>query len=117
LWRTVKLLTVREGSLAPSHGGFPGDGRTSGSQKLAAVCGGMAHVVTFDHVDDVLRDIGGVIGDSFQILGDKDQLKRLKDYGGIAHHVAQQLAKNLIAECIDLVIESETRRAQCQRAA
>ncbi len=39
---------------------------------LAAICGGVAHVVAFDHVDDVFRDVCGVVSDAFHILGNED---------------------------------------------
>ena len=57
-----------------------------------------------DDVDDVLGDVGGVVADAFEIFGDEDELEGGKDYAGIAHHVGEQLAEDLVAEVVDLVV-------------
>ena len=48
---------------------------------LAAVGGGVAHVMTFHHVDHVFGNVGGMIGNALQILGHQDQLEGLKHNG------------------------------------
>ena len=83
-----------------SSGSNRGRGETEvrGNRELAAIRRRMTHVVACDDVDDIFGDVGGVIGDALDILGDQNQLERLKYHCGIAHHVAQKLAKDLIAQ-------------------
>src|SRR6266850_3982604 len=54
-----------------------------------AVDGGVADVLALDEVDDVLGDVGGVVADALEVLGDENQFERGKDHAGIAHHVSQ----------------------------
>src|SRR6266571_5484825 len=71
---------------------------------LAAVDGGVADVLALDEVDDVLGDVGGVVADALEVLGDEDQFERGKDDTGIAHHIGKQFTKNLIAVVVYLII-------------
>src|ERR1700693_687930 len=52
----------------------------------------MTYVAPGDHVDHILGDVRGMIGDAFEILGYQDQLKRGKHDGRVAHHVAEQFS-------------------------
>src|SRR3990172_11428881 len=73
---------------------------------------GVADVVAGDDVNYVLGDIGGMVGDALQIFGHQDQLEGLKDHGGITHHVAQQLAEDLVAQAVHLVVANQHRTGQ-----
>src|SRR2546429_6472328 len=53
--------------------------------RSAAIDGGMADVLALDEVDDVFGDVGGVVADALEVLGDEDQFERGKDHAGIAH--------------------------------
>src|SRR5690348_2717010 len=77
------------------------------TERLAAVEGGVADVAAGDEVDDVFGDVGGVVADAFEIFGDHDEFEGREDDGGIFHHVGEQLAKELIAKAIDLVVTLE----------
>src|SRR5690242_3932145 len=70
----------------------------------AAVDGGMTDVAALDDVDDVLGDIGGAVADALEIFRNEDQLERRKNDAGIAHHVGEQFAENLVAVMVHLVI-------------
>src|SRR6476646_9356393 len=73
----------------------------------AAVHGGVTHVLALDDVDDVLGDVGGVIADALEVFGNEYELEGGKDHAGISHHVGEQLAEDLVAVVIDLVIGGE----------
>ena len=74
---------------------------------LAAVDGGVADVLALDDVDDVFGDVGGVVADAFEIFGDEDEFERGEDHAGIAHHVGEELAEDLVAVVVDLIVHGE----------
>jgi hypothetical protein len=63
-------------------------------------------VLALDNVDYVLGDVGSVVADTFEIFGDEDEFKCRENHTGIAHHVSQEFAENLIAVLIDLIVAS-----------
>jgi hypothetical protein len=67
----------------------------------------VADVLALDEVDDVFGDVGGVVADALEVLGDEDQFERGKDDAGIAHHVGKQFTENLIAVAIYLIVGGE----------
>jgi hypothetical protein len=69
-----------------------------------AVEGGVADVAPGDEVDYVFGNVDGVVADAFEILGDENQFEGGEDDGGILHHVSEQLAEELIAEAVDLIV-------------
>ena len=73
--------------------------------------------MALDDVDDVFGDVGGVIADALEIFGDEDELESGEDDAGIAHHVGKELAEDLIAEMIDLVIAGENFLSEIDVAA
>src|SRR2546427_11734148 len=81
----------------------------SGSARkgLAAVDGVVADVLALYEVDDVFGDVGGVVADALEILGDEDQFEGGKDHAGIAHHVGKQFTENLVAVMVHLIVGSE----------
>jgi hypothetical protein len=85
--------------------------------KLAAIDAGVADVLALDDVDDVFGDVGGVIADALEIFGDEDQLEGGKDDAGIAHHVGEEFAEDLIAEVIDLVVAGQNLLSEINVAA
>jgi hypothetical protein len=81
-------------------------GESPHSTRSVAVDGGVADVLALDDVDYVLGDVGSVVADTFEIFGHEDEFKRRENHAGIAHHVSQEFAENLIAVLIDLVVAS-----------
>jgi hypothetical protein len=63
--------------------------------------------LALDDVDHVFGDVGGVVADAFQVFGDEDEFKRGEDDAGIAHHISEEFAENLVAVVIDLIVHSE----------
>jgi hypothetical protein len=74
---------------------------------LAAVDRWVADVLALHDVDDVFGDVGGVVADALEVFGDEDQLKRGEDDAGVAHHVGEQFAEDLVAVVIDLVVHGQ----------
>src|SRR5713226_10772263 len=91
--------------------------RHSARQELTAVDGGVADVLALDQVDDVLSDVGGVVADALEVLGDEDQFERGKDDAGIAHHVGKQFTENLVAVAVHLVVSGEDTLGELNVAA
>src|SRR6267143_7316894 len=71
---------------------------------LAAVGDVVADVLALDEVDDVFGDVGGVVADAFEVLGDEDQFERGKDDARIAHHIGKQFTENLVAVVVHLIV-------------
>ena len=94
---------------APTRAEKSGDAREEGLRRnwLAAVYAGVADVLALDDVNDVFGDVGGVVADAFEVFGDEDELEGREDDAGVAHHVGEELAKDLVAEVIDLIVRSE----------
>src|SRR5207249_507448 len=61
-------------------------------------------VLALDEVDDVFGDVGGVVADALEVLGDEDELERGKDDAGITHHVGKQFTENLVAVVVHLIV-------------
>src|SRR5271169_2299647 len=74
---------------------------------LPAIEGRVADVAAGYEIDYVFGDVGGVVADAFQIFGYEDQLEGGEDLGAVFHHVGQQLAEELIAETVNLVVAAE----------
>src|SRR6478752_8402154 len=51
------------------------------------------NLLSFDHVEHGLRDIGGVVADPFDVLGAEHQVNAERDIARIFHHVGQELAE------------------------
>jgi hypothetical protein len=73
----------------------------------AAVDGGVSDVLALDDVDDVFGDVGGVVADAFEVFGDEDEFERGEDHAGVAHHIGEQFAEDLVAVVIDLVVHRQ----------
>ena len=74
---------------------------------LAAVDSRVADVLALDDIDYVFGDVGGVVADALEVLGDEDQLEGGEDDAGITHHVGEELAEDLVAVVIDLIVGGE----------
>src|SRR5512137_1743840 len=57
-----------------------------------------------DHVDDVLADVRGVVGDPLEVPADEDEIDGPGDRAGILHHVGQELPEDLVVELVDGVV-------------
>ena len=84
---------------------------------LAAVDCGVADVLALDDVDDVFGDVGGVVADAFEVFGDEDQFEGREDDAGVAHHVGEEFAEDLVAVVVDLVVHGENFLGQLDVAA
>ena len=73
----------------------------------SAVHRGVADVVAWHDVDDVLGDVGGVVADALEVFGHKDQLEGREDHAGIVHHISAEFTEDLVAVVIDLVLGGE----------
>src|ERR1700687_1006561 len=51
------------------------------------------NLLSFDHVEHGLRDIGGVVADPFDVLGAEHQMDAEADIAWIFHHVGQEFAE------------------------
>jgi len=67
----------------------------------------VADVAASDKVDDVFGDVGGVVADTFEILGDHDEFEGREDDRGVFHHVSEEFAEELIAKAVDLIVALE----------
>ena len=65
-----------------------------------------------DEEDHILGDVGGVIGDPFNVAADQDQAERAFDGAGVGHHVGQEEAEHTVLELIDLVVAEEDLTSQ-----
>ena len=74
---------------------------------LAAVDSRVADVLALDDIDYVFGDVGGVVADALEVLGDEDQLEGGEDDAGITHHVGEELAEDLVAVVVDLIVHGE----------
>jgi hypothetical protein len=70
----------------------------------AAIKRRMAYVASGDKVDYVLGNIGGVIANAFEVLGDEHELESREHHRGIFHHVGEKFAEDLIADAVHLII-------------
>jgi hypothetical protein len=78
--------------------------RSPQGERSAAIDGRVADVLALNNIDDVLGDVGGVVADAFEVFGNQDKFERRENDAGIAHHVGEQFAENLIAVLIDLIV-------------
>src|SRR5450755_208143 len=77
----------------------------------------MPNILSLHDVNNVLSDVGGVVADAFQVFGGKDQLERGKNHAGIAHHVGEQFAENLVAIIVNLIVAGQNFLRQLDIAA
>src|ERR1700716_3206747 len=61
-------------------------------------------LLTLDHVEYGLRDIGGVIADPLNVLGAEHQMDAEGDVARIFHHIGQQLAEQRGADGVDFLV-------------
>ena len=54
-------------------------------------------------------NIGRMIANAFEVLGNEQQMRRVADFAGIFHHVGQQLAKQRIVNLIDFSVTAPRR--------
>src|SRR5260370_16514769 len=69
---------------------------------LPAVDGGVADVLALHNVDDVLGDVGGMVADTPQVFGDKNQLEFGKAHARSTHPVGPPLPANPLPKQIPL---------------
>src|SRR5579863_7787242 len=62
-----------------------------------------------DFVVDDLRDVGRVIADALEILGDEQEVRTGGDRARIAHHVGEQFAERRVVMFVDLLIPAPDR--------
>src|SRR5213593_987694 len=64
----------------------------------------MPYILTSNHENHHLSDVGRVIPNALQVLGDENQLERSGDVACIFHHIRQQLSKDLFIQIVDGLI-------------
>src|SRR5882672_2250513 len=64
----------------------------------------VADVEAADPVDDVFGDVGGVVGDAFEMARGQDELKAGTDERGLAGHVLKEMLENTVAVLIDDIV-------------
>jgi len=64
-------------------------------------------------VKDHLGDVGRVVADPLQILGDEQQMRRLADVVRVFHHVREQGAEDRIVEIIDRLVAFAHPHRRC----
>src|SRR5262249_5428220 len=74
-------------------GGFSVGARTLGRDLLAG-----------DEIVDVFGDVGGVIADALDILGDEQQMRAGGDRARVFHHVGEQFAEQRVVVRVDVVV-------------
>jgi hypothetical protein len=66
--------------------------------------GVVTDVNAFHQEENILRDIGGMVGQPFQVAGHKHQVDPLANCLGVLFHVSDQFLVNRIAQLIDGVV-------------
>src|SRR5580704_4395066 len=74
------------------------------SDAAVAELAGVADVLALDHEDDQLAQVGGVVADPLQVLGDRLQTRGPEDVARIFHHVGQELAEDLGVVGVDVLV-------------
>ena len=64
----------------------------------------LGHVLAGRGIIDHLGDVGRMVADPLEVLGDEQQMRRLADVVRIFHHVRQQGAKDGIVEIVDRLV-------------
>ena len=59
---------------------------------------------SFNIIDHILTDIGGMIGNPLQVPGNEEKVNCPRDIGCILHHIGQKFSENLIVEFVHLII-------------
>jgi hypothetical protein len=77
-------------------------GRFSSFGRLAAI----SSPVSLE-VDD-LGDVGGVVADPLEVLGDEQQVGAGVDRARVAHHVGEQFAEQAVVVLVDLLVALHT---------
>ena len=62
------------------------------------------NLLTLDHVEHRLGDVGGVVADPLDVLGAEQQMRAEPDVARILHHVGQQFAEQRGADGVDLLV-------------
>src|SRR5205823_5122485 len=70
----------------------------------------VTNIETTDPEDDVLGNVGGVVGDAFKVAGGKNELEARAHQRGLFGHVQEELFKNAIAVLIDDIVAFEHLR-------
>src|SRR5216684_8492827 len=96
-WRRLFILSISEGQpvgFGPCEGEPPQVALKVRGSSSIAVDRGMAHVASRDHVNDILGDVRGMVGNALQVFGYQNQFKRRKDHGRVTHHIGEQFPEN-----------------------
>jgi predicted Rdx family selenoprotein len=78
--------------------------RDAGCGQLEVARARVAHVGATHHEDDHLGDVGGVIAEPLELLGDEHQAGGAPDVARVFHHQAQELIEELVIERIEEVV-------------
>src|SRR6185369_6882076 len=64
---------------------------------------GVARVLAVDRVDHVLEDVGGVVADALERLGDEQEIEAARDGARVLVHIADHAAQHAAERCIELL--------------
>ena len=67
----------------------------------------MPYVAAGDEVNHVFGDVCRVISDAFDVFRHQNKLESGEHHGGVFHHVGKQLAEELVAQPVHLIIALE----------
>src|SRR5260370_26168157 len=62
------------------------------------------NLLSFDHIEHDLRDIGGVVADPFDVFGAEHQMDAERDVARIFHHVGQEFAEQSGTDGVDFLV-------------
>src|SRR3546814_5271869 len=68
----------------------------------AAAALALGHALAGGGVMDHLGDVGGMVADPFEVLGDEQTMRDLADALGVLHHEGDEHADDSIVEIVDL---------------
>ena len=96
------------------HALFSG-GVDHGEACLVALRPGLGDVLAAHQEVDDLGDVGGVVADALDVLGDEQQMGGGADVARVFHHVGQQLAEQAVVHVVDLLVALPGGDRPCRR--
>ena len=72
----------------------------------------MPDALALDHEHDHLSDVGRMVRDALEVLGDEEDAHRPRDRRRVVDHVREQLAEDLPVQLVDLVVAPTDREGE-----
>src|SRR4030095_106029 len=67
----------------------------------------MPDVLPPDQENHHFRNVGRMISNTFEVLGDKYYFQRPRDVLGVLHHISEELPKDLLVAIIDELVVTD----------